>query len=271
MSDHELAINRYTTGSLRERFHAALLAEGKNPAKLSAGELGEGDHFHSGGAAATQDLIRATGIVAGSRVLDVGSGIGGPARAFATRGAQVTAVDLTEEFVELARELNHACSLGERITSLCAPGEDTGLETASFDVATLLHVGMNLADKASVFAEVHRLLVPGGLFGIYDLMGSDDLIYPQPWADQAAGSFVETLEAYRSRLDNAGFDIERETNKSAQAMAAMGRQGRNQREHPTPLGMPIILGSDPADRIGNVMAAMAAGTLSPMLLVARRR
>lgn len=113
-------------------------------------------------------------------MLDVGSGIGGAARAFAAHGAYVTAVDLTEEFVELARELNHASGLGESITSLCAAGEDTGLEPGSFDVATLLHVGMNLEDKASVFAEVHRLLAPGGVFGVYDLMGSNDLHYPQP-------------------------------------------------------------------------------------------
>lgn len=58
---------------------------------------------------------------------------------------------------------------------------------------------------------------------------------------------------------------------SAPALAAMAAQGRTQREHPMPLGMPIILGSDPVDRIGNVMAAMDAGTLAPMLLVARRR
>lgn len=271
MGDHERAIDRYTTGTLRERLFAAVRAQGLDPAKLSPGDLQEADQFHSGGTAATVDLIRATGIGPGTRVLDVGSGIGGAARAFAARGAEVTAVDLTEEFVELARELNHSSGLGDSITSLCAAGEDTGLEPGSFDVATMLHVGMNLADKASVFAEVHRLLVPGGVFGIYDLMGSNDLHFPQPWANEAAGSFVDTVAGYRTLLEAAGFDVEREQDKTGHALAAMAGQGRSQREQPTPLGSAIILGSDPVDRIGNVMAAMGSGTLAPMLLVARRR
>lgn len=271
MRDHEQAISRYTTGTLRERLFAALRAQGLDPGALAPGDLGEADQFHSGGSAATADLIRAAGIVNGTRVLDVGSGIGGAARAFAALGADVTAVDLTEEFTELARELNHACGLGSSITSLCAAAEVTGLASGSFDVATMLHVGMNMADKAAVFAEVHRLLVPGGVFGIYDLMGSNELTYPQPWANEAAGSFVDTATGYRAALEGAGFQIEREQDKSGPALAAMAGQGKAQRERPTPLGIPIILGSDPADRIGNVMAAMGAGALAPMLLVARRR
>ncbi len=178
MSDTEQSISRYTTGDLRERLHAALRGAGKEPAVLQPADLEEADQFHSGGKAATLDVAKAVGIGLGTRVLDVGSGIGGPARAFATLGAVVTGVDVTNEFVVLARELNAACGMAGSITMVQAPAQDTGLPDGSFDAATMIHVGMNIADKAAVFAEVHRLLRPGGVFGIYDLMGTNDTRLP---------------------------------------------------------------------------------------------
>ena len=128
MSDTEQSISRYTTGDLRERLHAALRESGLEPTVLQPGDLAESDHLHTGGRAATGDVAREVGIGLGTRVLDVGTGIGGPARYFAHLGAVVTGVDVTEEFVLLARELDLACAMAGSITMLVAPAHATGLQ-----------------------------------------------------------------------------------------------------------------------------------------------
>lgn len=270
MSDTEQSISRYTTGDLRERLHAALKGAGKEPAVLQPADLEEADQFHSGGKAATLDVAKAVGIGLGTRVLDVGSGIGGPARAFATLGAVVTGVDVTNEFVVLARELNAACGMAGSITMVQAPAQDTGLPDGSFDAATMIHVGMNIADKAAVFAEVYRLLRPGGVFGVYDLMGTNNLDYPMPWADAAQSSYVESDDVYRNNLHTTGFIVTEDSDRSALVLKLMAEQAGAQGGNPMPLGAPILLGSDPAGRIGNAVKAMKSGAIAPRLLVAVR-
>ncbi len=267
MSDTDQSIRRYTSGNLRERLYTALRSAGKEPEVLLPGDLGEADQFHSGGANATAEVARAAGIGLGTRVLDVGAGIGGPARRFAQLGAVVTGVDVTEEFVLLARELNAACSMAGSITMLLAPARATNLPAGSFDAATMLHVGMNLENKPAVFAEVHRLLRPGGVFVVYDLMGSNALEYPMPWADAASASYVEPAEAYHRHLRAAGFTPATDEDRTAAVLASMGASAKNPA---SALDAPILLGSDPADRIGNVAAAMKSGAVAPRMLVSVR-
>lgn len=271
MRDTEQSINRYTSGDLRERLHQALRDSGVEPEVMQPADLEEADHFHSGGKAATAEIVKALNIGLGTRVLDVGSGIGGPARSFAGLGAVVTGVDVTEEFVVLARELNAACGMAGSITMLQAPGHRTGLPEGSFDAATLIHVGMNIADKSAVFTEVYRLLRPGGVFGVYDLMGSnDDLDYPMPWADTARASYVVPDSTYLDKLRAAGFVVTEDSDRSAAVLKAMAEQFKRSEQAPMPLAAPILLGSDPAGRIRNAMSAMKSGAVAPRLLVAVR-
>lgn len=270
MSDTEQSIKRYTSGDLRERLHAALRAAGEEPEVLRPEALADSDHLHTGGRAATGDVARAVGIGLGTRVLDVGAGIGGPARYFAGLGAVVTGVDITEEFVLLARELNAACSMAGSITMLRAPAQSTGLEAGSFDAATMLHVGMNLADKPAMFAEVHRLLRPGGVFGVYDLMGSNDLEFPVPWADAASASYVEPDTAYVGQLRAAGFIVTENSDHSQAVLRRMREAAEARRLHPSPLDGPILMGTDPQNRLGHAMAALQSGALAARLLIAVR-
>ena len=53
-----------------------------------------------------------------------------------------------------------------------------------FDGSYMMHVGMNIEEKATLFAKVRRVLKPAGVFGIYDVMreGDGDLSFPVPWA-----------------------------------------------------------------------------------------
>jgi sarcosine/dimethylglycine N-methyltransferase len=96
----------YHATGLTERLRTALMAFGPEEQRLMPQQLAALDQFHTMGLAATAELGKLAGITADMSVLDVGSGVGGPARFLAaTRGCQVTGVDLSEPFVDAARAI----------------------------------------------------------------------------------------------------------------------------------------------------------------------
>ncbi|MGO1077446.1 class I SAM-dependent methyltransferase [Inquilinus sp. CA228] len=154
-------------------------------------------------------------------------------------------------------------------SALAMPFPDT-----TFDAATLIHVGMNIADKAALFAEVRRVLKlkPGARFGVYEVMrmAEGELPYPMPWAAAPETSFVEPPETYRRLLRQAGFTIEAEHDRSELAL----RLGREARERaatrgPSPLGPHLLMGPGAPQRVANVMAAVERGLIAPVEIIAR--
>lgn len=267
MRETDEVIKRYSSGMLRDRVHAALRAAGHEPEVLTASDLGEADHFHLGGRAATEFVAQNLRIGLGTRVLDIGSGLGGPARYFASHGAVVTGIDITAEFVDLAKELNNACGMGGSITMLRHPAQHTGLPAESFDTAVLMHVGMNLGEKKAVFTETFRLLRPGGRLGIYDLMGTNDLTYPLPWADSKETSHVESDNAYIDHLIGAGFEVSQNIDRHQEVLALAARRPTGK---PGPLDVPIVMGDQPELRMKHVFEAIGAGQLSPRLMIGNK-
>jgi ubiquinone/menaquinone biosynthesis C-methylase UbiE len=200
-------------------------------------------------------------------VLDVGSGIGGPARYFArTYGADVTGIDLTPAFVELATDLTARTGLADRVRFVEGSALALPFEVGRFDLATMNHVGMNIAEKATVFAEVRRVLKPGGRFVVYDLMriGESELPMPMPWADTAETSFVETPDRYRALLEAAGFTVtgERDWTELVLDVAAEMR-ARIEREGMPVLGVHLLLGPTARDRLSRVVGAIRDRLLAP--------
>ena len=146
-------------------------------------------------------------------MLDVGSGIGGPARYSAAQyQCKVTGVDLTEEFVQVARSLTRRAQLGHLAEFCQSSALNLPFQAETFDRAYIIHVGMNIADNAGVFAEVGRVLKTGGIFAIFDFVrtASGELAYPLPWASCPDTNFVTALDTYRDALQNADFQIQRE-------------------------------------------------------------
>ena len=198
----------YTQTELTRSVLAALRQAGKDPEALATGDLSGVDEFHSGWRPLTLALASELAPPPGTRLLDVGAGIGGPARHFAEAyGCDVTGIDLTPAFVELATELTARTGLADRVRFVTGSALAMPFPDDAFDLATMFHVGMNIADKAALFAEVARVLRPGGRFVVYDLMRTGDapLPWPMPWADDASTSFVETPARYRELLEAAGF------------------------------------------------------------------
>ncbi|MGE0094510.1 MAG: class I SAM-dependent methyltransferase [Alphaproteobacteria bacterium] len=262
----------YTHGALEQTILDTLKAAGTDIDKLTATDLSAVDEFHLGWRDATIAFAKDLRLTTGARVLDIGSGIGGPARYFAeARGCRVTGIDLTPEFVQVANALTKRCGLADKAEFREANAKGLAFEDAAFDTATMIHVGMNIPDKGKVFAEVRRVLKKGGKFGIYDIMRARDgeLPYPMPWAVSPDTSFLETPAAYQRLLAHAGFEIESETDRSAFVKElAEKRRAEAARSGAPALGL-HILGAGMKERLANVTAALQGGLIAPVQIIAR--
>jgi MPBQ/MSBQ methyltransferase len=240
----------------------ALSGAGVDIDHLGAPDLFPVDQLHAGGAPASRYLLDRLEVAPGVRLLDVGCGIGGAARMAAMTGATVTGIDLTPEFVETARLLSDRVGLGDRTEFRTTAGESMPLDDGSFDAAVMVHVGMNIPDKTAVFAEVHRVLRPGGRFALYEQVrtGEGELPYPLPWAQDDRSSFVETVADYRAALEAAGFEVEAEEDRTP---ATLGPPPQG------PVNNAVVFGPPFMHRIANNVAATKAGLLGAWLLLAR--
>lgn len=153
----------YGRGDLLGRLRAALLADGVDPDHPSVEALAPYDHFHGRGLEATEELADMLEVSASDHILDIGSGIGGPARYIARRfGARVTGIDLTAELCDVARHLTQVLGLEDRVDFKQGDALALPFADASFDGAYSMNVSMNIRDKAGFYAEIHRVLRPGG-------------------------------------------------------------------------------------------------------------
>jgi SAM-dependent methyltransferase len=263
----------YGRPGLEQAILDALAAAGRPVDPIDPADLAGVDEFHLGWHDATVAFADDLAFPAGARILDIGSGIGGPARFLArTRGVSVTGIDLTEAFVETAEALSRRCGLADRVTFRQASATAMPLPDDSFDGATMIHVGMNIADKARVFAEARRVLRNGARFGVYEAMrgAPGTLPYPLPWAVTAETSFVETPDTYGQLLRDAGFVIEAEHDRTALVRdAARAMREQAARDGPPPVSIRILLGTLTQAQIMNVMQAIEDGTIVPTEIIAR--
>jgi sarcosine/dimethylglycine N-methyltransferase len=199
--------DHYRATGLAERLRSALALLGPEEQHLTPQQLAGLDQFHTRGLAATDELAKFAGITADMSVLDVGSGLGGPARFIAgTYGCQVTGVDLSEPFVDAARYLTERTGQSERVSFETASALELPFDNGQFDVVLLQHVAMNISDRARHYREIRRVLKSSGRFAIYDVvLNSGDPLYPVPWARTAATSFLLTAAATREAIELAGF------------------------------------------------------------------
>lgn len=274
MTTDQVVVQHYGREGLEQAILAALKAAGKDVAALSPDDLASVDEFHLGWRAQTVSLAERLGLGGDDHVLDIGAGIGGPARCFAARyGCSVVGIDLTPDFVAVAQALTRRCGLANLVSFRLGSALALPFSVGSFDVATLIHVGMNIADKASLFAEARRVLKPGGRFGVYDVMFTDGevvLPYPMPWAIGPASSFVETPATYLKLLTAAGFAIEAESNRrDATLDQAREMRARAAESGPPSLGLHVIMGPAAKDRMRNVMDALERDLIAPVEIIAR--
>lgn len=206
-----LVANHYSgDGDLAEAIASSFRQAGKATIGLTTVDLASVDEFHIGGRAATLELARHLNLDGSAHVLDIGSGLGGPARTLAeTCACHVTGIDLTPAFCEAASVLSTWVGLSDRVSF--QQGDATALPFAdrTFDAAMTIHVAMNIAAKNRMYAEARRVLKRGARFGIYDVVQGEggDVLYPVPWARDASISHLATPSDMSRLLKEAGFSI----------------------------------------------------------------
>jgi SAM-dependent methyltransferase len=188
--DLEVAVARhYGTSDLTDRILKAMAAAGIDATSVAPEQLAPVDEFHIGGRAATIHGVSKMGLTTADHVLDVGCGIGGATRYLAsTVGCRVTGIDLTPAYIAAAEDLASRTGLADRVTYRVASALAMPFEDGTFDAAITLHVAMNIADRGGLYREVARVLKPGAVFCIYDVMKghSAGLKFPVPWAESPA-------------------------------------------------------------------------------------
>ncbi len=263
--------DHYAQGGLERKILNALTTLGADSEHLDADQLASVDEFHIGGRAATVELVDQLELRPGLRVLDVGSGLGGTARYLARRHAvEVTGLDLTAEYVQVAASLTRRAGLAELVQFHQGSATEIPFADGSFDRACLLHVGMNVVDKAALFTEIRRVLVPGGVFGVYDLMrvGPGEIAYPVPWATSSATSFLAAPERYRELLAEAGLPVRGERDRRDFGIAALGEmRARIVQDGPPALGLHLVMAPDAALKIANLFGGLERGLLAPIEMV----
>jgi len=266
----------YSRGHLRDRLNAALAEDGIDPRHPSIEALAPYDQFHGRGLEATAEIANQLRIEAGDRILDIGSGIGGPARYFAHRfGCEVTGIDLTAEFCDVARDLTRALGLESRVRFELGNALAMPFAHGSFDGAYSMNVSMNIADKGAFLREIHRVLKPRGWLMLAEIAqgpgGNPD--YPTPWAASAQTSFLSTPEETRSGLVDAGFDVVTLHNTLDRALAfgARSRAMVERGERPPHRAVQLIHGEMAKQAMANTARGLAESRIVPIEVLARKR
>lgn len=245
MSMSERISQHYGIAGLPDRIISALKQAGKDLNSLTVEDLAPLDQFHTRGLAATRELITFAGVKPGSRVLDVGSGLGGPARVLASeKNCHVTGVDITKEFCDVATMLSKMTRL-ERATEF-RHGDATALpfKDGQFDLAVTLQIQMSIENKRAFYDEIFRVLKPGGRFVFQDIMGGPggEIHLPVPWTTRREENFLISVDALRETLNTTGFRIETLEDISEEALAWRKSQPAAAGLTLPTLGMHVVMG-----------------------------
>jgi ubiquinone/menaquinone biosynthesis C-methylase UbiE len=273
MDNQELVRQQYGTASLQERVDQALQRAGLGQGTLNWSDLVPLDQFHVRRLGATRELAEVLNVEAESEVLDIGCGLGGPARFLAaTYGCRVTGIDLSQPFVDVATMLTERCGLKERALHQHANALNLPFPDGSFTLAWTQHVAMNIADRPRFYAEARRVLKPGGRLAVYDVISGDGrpLIFPVPWAQRREMSFLLTGDAMRKVLEGTGFLEVSWSDKTEPAMSWFAEVQASLSSSP-PLGISIVMGPQFLEMAGNLAQNLQDGRVQLVQAVFSRQ
>ena len=268
MTGYEKSLNdHYGQPDLSGKIRQAFDRLGITPDEVTREDLANLDEIHIRGLEATLELGTLAGLKPGMRVLDVGCGVGGPARTLAAEfGCEVVGLEIVGEFCRAAAMLTEWVGMTDRVSFHEGDMRAMPFSDADFDLVFTQHTVMNVADKAALFGEIRRVLKDPGMFLLYEVCGDDDaaLHYPVPWAGGPDISFLTTADALRDLITTTGFTEKHWADVTGQALdwfdglAAGMRKTVPKRMGPN---VGVILGSDAAEKSRNLLRNLREGRI----------
>ncbi len=273
MPNNKAVEENYSHGDLLKSIEVSITKLGKTVDNINIEDLAPVDEFHIGGRLATERFIETLNFTVDDHLLDVGCGLGGASRFVASKYQnKVSGIDLTQEYIDTGKILNTWIGLDKQVTLVHGSALSMPFDDKIFDGAFMMHVGMNIEDKAQLFTEVYRVLRPGSSFGVYDIMRikHGELDYPVPWAKDKSTSYLATSDQYKENLNNAGFTISEENNRSDFAMEFFKNALANAKANggPPPLGLHTLLKESTAIKMKHMINNVSAGYIAPVEIVA---
>jgi SAM-dependent methyltransferase len=267
VSDH------YARSNLVDAIREGVVALGKTTNTVTIADLAPVDEFHIGGRNATAELAARLSLAPADHVLDVGCGLGGAARYIAEqRRCRVTGIDLTHDYIDAGQVMCQWVGLADRVSLHQGSALAIPFPADTFTAAYMLHAGMNIADKNMLCSQVTRVLKPGALFAIYDVMRTEagELSYPVPWATTPDMDAVAAPDVYRRALAAAGCDLISERNRKEFALAYFAGQKVLGDASQPPLGLHTLMGARRKAQVQNMVANISAGLIAPFELLAKK-
>jgi MPBQ/MSBQ methyltransferase len=265
----------YSPDRLRENIEAAFVQAGVDQHALTALDVRPIEHLHVGGHGATSSFFENLAPHTGSHWLDIGSGIGGPARqAYVDHGCRIAMLDLSKAFCDVAQWLNHELGMADDISVHCASALDLPFDNATFDGAFSIHASMNIRDKAALYCEAARVLRPDAQFGIYDVMLGDGVgpDFPVPWAETQQTSFLTTPETVAEILSAAGFEITATHDMTEHGIAFFKERRQALADGKKPAMNPaLVMGDNAREKVANISTALEIGAVRAMQFICRKR
>ena len=266
----------YSSPDIISRILAAVAESGQRTDALKAEMLYPYDQLHGREIAATREHVERLGLRSGMQVLDVGCGIGGPARYIAAthEGVTVTGIDVTSDFVATARDLTHRCGLDDRIAFIEADALSMPFADSVFDAAICLYVGMNIADKAELCREIYRVLKHGGrvVWSEVTLGPMGPARFPLPWASGPAASFLVPPQVLRQVFTKTGFNIIETVDETSRIVEAAQRPATPGQPPPPAhqAANQVVMGKDFVERRQNFIRNLTEERLVSVLIEAEK-
>lgn len=266
MGGYEKSLNdHYGQADLSGKIRQAFDRLGIAPEEVTREDLANLDEIHIRGLEATLELGKLAGLKPGMRVLDVGCGVGGPARTLAAEfGCEVVGLEIVSEFCAAAVLLTEWVGLADRVSFRDGDMRSLPFPDADFDLVFTQHTVMNVADKVALFAEFRRVLKSPGGFLLYEVCGGDDaaLHYPVPWAGGPDISFLTTADELHGLITAAGFTAKHWSDVTAQALdwfdgLAKGMSNAIPKCKGPNVG--VVLGPDAAEKSRNLLRNLREG------------